>query len=396
MTPTGAVASLPYVETLRLVDHHCHGLVRRGLDRPVFEEMLTEARSTGALGGSMFDSQIGFAILRWCAPVLDLAPGVGPTGYLSRREDLAPDDVTRRFLSAAGLGALCVDTGYLPEPLLSPAELGAAARAAAYNVVRLETVAEQVARSGTSATDFADAVRTQLAAETKTAVAVKSIAAYRVGLALGGSRPTDAEVADAAGRWLAVVDDGSPVRLASELLHRFLIWCGIDARLPIQMHVGYGDADIKLHQCDPSLLTDLLRALQPTGVPVILLHNYPFHRQAGYLAQVFPNVFIDVSLATHNVGWRSGALVAETLELAPFGKVLYASDAFGLPELYYLGSALFRRCLAQTLREGLEEQSWSHEDAARIARLIGVENACRVYGIERPRSNDLDGPPMIQ
>jgi uncharacterized protein len=131
------------------------------------------------------------------------------------------------------------------------------------------------------------------------------------------------------------------------------------------------------------LLTHLLRALQPTGVPVILLHNYPFHRQAGYLAQVFPNVFIDVSLATHNVGWRAGALIAETLELAPFGKVLYASDAFGLPELYYLGSVLFRRGLARVLREGVDEDSWNHADAARIAHLIGVENARRVYGIER-------------
>ena len=384
MTSTSVVASLPYVETLRLVDHHCHGVLRRGVDRTAFEEMLTEARYTGDFGGSLFDSQIGFAIRRWCAPVLDLAPGVDPHSYLDRREELGPDEVTRRFLSAAGLGALCIDTGYLPEPLLSPVELGTAAGAAAYNVVRLETAAERVVRSGTSAAEFADAVRMQLAEETKTAVAVKSIAAYRVGLALGGSRPTDAEVAGAAGRWLAAIDAGSPVRLADELLHRFLIWCGIDAQMPIQAHVGYGDADITLHRSDPSLLTDLLRALQPTGVPVILLHNYPFHRQAGYLAQVFPNVFIDVSLATHNVGWRAGALIAETLELAPFGKVLYASDAFGLPELYYLGSVLFRRGLARVLHEGLDEESWNHADADRIAHLIGVENACRVYGIERP------------
>jgi hypothetical protein len=316
--------------------------------------------------------------------VLGLDPGADSHAYLRRREDLGPDDVTRRFLSAAGLRALCVDTGYLPEPLFSPVELGVAAGAAAYNVVRLEAVAERVAQSGISAARFADAVRVQLDEVTKTAVGVKSIAAYRVGLALSGSRPTDAEVANAAGRWLAAADDGSPVRLADELLHRFLIWCGVDLHMPVQVHVGYGDADVDLYRCDPSLLTDLVRALQPTGVPVVLLHNYPFHRQAGYLAQVFPTVFIDVSLATHNVGWRAGALLAETLELAPFGKVLYASDAFGLPELYYLGSVLFRRGLARFLLEGVEEESWSHDDAARIARLIGVENACRVYGIERP------------
>ena len=382
MTPTSAVASLPYVETLRLVDHHCHGVTRRRLGRTGFEEMLTEARSPGGPGGSLFDSQIGFAIRRWCAPVLDLEAGADPDSYLSHREELGPDEVTRRFLSAAGLGALCVDTGYLPEPLLSPVELGAAAGAVAYDVVRLETVAEQVARSGKSAAQFADAVRDRLAEETKTAVGVKSIAAYRVGLALDGRRPTDGEVAAAASRWLAAVDDGSPARLADEVLHRFLVWCGVDTRAPVQFHVGYGDPDIELNQSSPLLLTGLLRALEPTGVPVILLHNYPFHREAGYLAQVFPNVFLDVSLATHNVGWRARALIAETLELAPFGKILYASDAFGLPELYHLGSLLFRRGLTHVLWEGLDEESWSEADAARIARLIGVENACRIYGIE--------------
>lgn len=384
MTRTSVVASPPYVETLRLVDHHCHGVLRRPVDRIGFEEMLTEARSAGGPTGSAFDSQIGHAVRRWCAPVLDLTSGAQPDDYLSRRAELGPDEVTRRFLRAAGLAALCVDTGYLPEPILSPVELGAAAEAPAYEVVRLEAVAERVVTSGTSAAGFADAMRSRLTEATRDAVAVKSIAAYRVGLELSGVRPTEAEVAAAAGRWLAAIDAGRPPRLVDEVLHRFLVWCGADAHLPVQFHVGYGDADIQLHRCSPLLLTDLLRALTPTGVPVLLLHNYPFHREAGYLAQVFPNVFIDVSLATHNLGRRATALIAETLELAPFGKVLFASDAFGLPELYHLGSLLFRRGLGQVLREGLDEETWTEADAARIARLIGVENACRIYDI-KPR-----------
>ena len=71
------------------------------------------------------------------------------------------------------------------------------------------------------------------------------------------------------------------------MLHRFLVWCGMDLGLPVQFHVGYGDADVDLHRGNPLLLTDLLRATEPAGVPVMLLHNYPYHRQPGYLAQVF-------------------------------------------------------------------------------------------------------------
>jgi hypothetical protein len=209
-------------------------------------------------------------------------------------------------------------------------------------------------------------------------VGVKSIAAYRTGLDLRAERPSDFEVAAAAGRWLAAAKSGPP-RLADETLQRFLIWCGVDLRLPVQFHVGYGDSDIDLHRCNPLLLTPLLRAIQPTGVPVMLLHNYPYHREAGYLAQVFPHVYVDAGLATHNLGARAPALLAEALELAPFGKFLYSSDAFGLPELYYLGAAVFRSALSSFLRTGLNEDLYAERTVVRLTRMLCADNAKRAY-----------------
>jgi predicted TIM-barrel fold metal-dependent hydrolase len=169
------------------------------------------------------------------------------------------------------------------------------------------------------------------------------------------------------------------VRLADRVLHAFGVWAGVDLGLPIQFHAGLGDADVDLHRCDPSLLTPLLRALEPTGVPVMLLHNYPFHRTAGYLAQVFGNVFVDVGLATHNVGRSAPALIAEVLELAPFGKFCFSSDAYGLPELYHLGALLFRQGLSRFLRAGMADGAWTDIDAARITQLVGGDNARRAY-----------------
>jgi hypothetical protein len=353
---------LPSVETLGLVDHHCHGVVPDDLDRSGFESLLTEAEAPGPLGGTLFDSAIGFAVRRWCAPVLDLPPHASPEDYLRRRAELGAAEVNRRFLRTAGIEALCLDTGFAPGSVVSPAEMGVLADATAHEIVRLEQVAEEVAVSGPGAKGFADA--------------------FRVGLALPGERPADTEVAAAAGRWLGSIEAGGPVRLADVTLQTFLIWCGADLGLPIQFHVGYGDADVDLHRCDPLLLTDLIRAVQPTGTPIMLLHNYPFHRHAGYLAQVFPHVFADVGLATHNLGHRAPALVAETLELAPYGKFLFSTDAFGLPELYHLGSLLFRQGLSDYLRSGLDDGAWTEDDAARIARLAGGENARRVYRLE--------------
>ena len=371
---------LPCVAEQSLVDHHCHGVLCREADEDTLESMLNEGASWA--GGSVFDSQAGFMFLRLCPPVLGLPPHAELADYVLRRAELGAPEVSKRFLVAAGMSALCVDTGYTPEPITSPAELGGLAGATAHEIVRLERVAEDVVAAGIGAAGFADAVRSALATRTASAVGVKSIAAYRTGLDLRAERPSDFEVTAAAGRCLAEAATGPP-RVADETLQRFLIWSGVDLRLPVQFHVGYGDSDVDLHRCNPLLLTPLLRAIQPTGVPVMLLHNYPYQREAGYLAQVFPHVYVDTGLATHNVGVRAPALLAEALELAPFGKFLYSSDAFGLPELFYLGAALFRSALSSFLRTGLEEDLYTERVAVRLTRMLCADNAKRAYQLGR-------------
>jgi hypothetical protein len=375
---------LPCVAEQALVDHHCHGVLGRDADQATLESMLTEGGDgSGWPGGSVFDSGAGFAFRRVCPPVLGLPPHAELADYVTRRAELGVTEVSKRFLTAAGLSWLCVDTGFTPEPLTSPAELGGLAGATGREIVRLERVAEDVVAAGVGAGGFADAVRSALATRTAApgVVGVKSIAAYRTGLDLSPDRPTDAEVTAAAGRWLAARagTPAGPPRIAAETLQRFLIWCGVDLGLPVQFHVGYGDSDVDLDRGNPLLLTPLLRAIQPTGVPVMLLHNYPYHREAGYLAQVFPQVYVDAGLATHNLGARAPALLAEALELAPYGKFLYSSDAFGLPELYYLSAALFRRALSDFLRAGIAEDLYSERTVVRLTRMLCADNAKRAY-----------------
>ncbi|MDQ4037692.1 MAG: amidohydrolase family protein [Actinomycetota bacterium] len=367
------------VDELLVVDHHCHGVLRRDVDRTEFESLLTEADEPGPHNPTLFDSQIGFALRRWCAPVLDLEPHAEPEAYLERRAELGHQEVTSRFLREAGTGTYVVDTGYVPAPILSPSELAAAVDGEAFEIVRLEQVAEQVIAEGVDATGFAGAVREALARRTAGAVGVKSIAAYRSGLELPGDQPSEAEVAAAAGRWLRAVDQGAFPRCSDAVLHSFLVWAGIDLGKPVQFHVGLGDSDTDLRRGNPLLLTPLLRASRNRGIPIMLLHNYPFHRYAGYLAQVFGHVFVDLGLATHNLGRGSSRVIAELLELAPFGKVLFSSDAFGLAELYHLGTLLFRRGLIEVLHGGVVDGSWTETEAERTAGMILAGNAIRAY-----------------
>jgi uncharacterized protein len=366
---------------LPLVDHHCHGVARDPLDRAAFEAALCEADGPGRWHGSLFDTQTGFAVRRICAPLLDLPVHASADDYLARRAELGVADVNRRLVTSTGITDFLVDTGFLGDTVTSPAELGHLAGATAHQIVRLETVAEQIV-TATTAAGFADAYRSALADAAADAVGLKSIAAYRVGLDLDPQRPASREVADAAGHWQSALERGAPLRMADEVLTRFAFWAGVDVGLPVQFHVGYGDADIELNRCDPLLLTPLLRATVGAGVPIMLLHNYPFHRHAGYLAQVFDHVFVDVGLTVQGVGTRAREVLAELLELAPFGAVLFSTDAFGLAELYAVSTALFRDALEHLLDDGVADDAWSAQDARRIAEMICTDNARRAYALD--------------
>lgn len=364
---------------LPLTDHHCHGVMTTDLDRPAFEALISEGFDPPPEGTTHFDSPAGLAVRRWCAPVLDLEPLTAPERYLERRAELGAEEVSRRLLRQAGLGHLIVETGYRSSEVTDAQRTGELADVPASEVVRLEAVAEQVAASGVEATGYADAFRAELAARCARAVGLKTIVAYRGGFAFDPRPPAEAEVAEAASRWLAAGGG----RLTDPVLLRFGMWAGAelarDHAMPLQIHSGWGDPDLTLHLADPSLLTDLVKDLGRMGVNVVFLHCYPYHRQAACLAAVLPNVYFDVGEAITYLGPSAARLLAEALELAPFTKQLYSSDAFGLAELYLIGAAHFRQGLAEVLGAWVDDGRCSAADAERIAHLIAAGNAARIY-----------------
>ncbi|MEU3345350.1 amidohydrolase family protein [Streptomyces sp. NPDC006700] len=380
----GAAGVHEVLAALPLVDHHCHGVVTADLDRSGFESLLTEGEAWPGSGISPFDSPVGVAVRRHCAPVLDLPRHAPAEEYLARRTELGAAEVNRRFLGACGTNVFCVDTGFAPEPGTTPRELADAAGggATAYEVVRLERVAEAVAAEGVEPGEYGAAFRAaaQDAVRRPGVVAVKSVAAYRTGFGLDPARPCREEVARAAAGWLA----RGGGRLDDPVLVRHLLWTAVGLGLPLQLHTGFGDSDIRLHRADPALLTDWLRLTAGT-VPVLLLHCWPYQRQAAYLAAVFEHVYLDVGLTLHHVGpARSRAVLAEALEITPFRKLLYSSDAYGVAEFHHLGAVAFRQGLAGLLRERVDADELSAADALRIARWTGRDNARRVYGLAGP------------
>jgi hypothetical protein len=369
------------VNALPLIDHHVHGAFRVSLNRVAFEQSITESDRGIAAATTSFDSQLGFAILRWCAPLLGLPPHASPEEYLARRAELGPEETNRRLLGSSGVSHYLVDTGFATGDLLDLPGMAASSGGQAREIVRLESVAEEVA-VGASADGFAKAFLDRLHGRLEGgAVGTKSVVAYRHGFELDPARPEPGAVARAASAWLAAIDAGQRVRLTDPTLLRFGLWSGIDAHLPLQIHVGFGDSDLHLARANPLLLTDFIRHSEPSGTPILLLHCYPYHREAGYLAHIYPNVSFDVGVAVNYVGTQSPQIVAESLEVGPFTKQLFSSDAWGPAELHYLGALLWRRAFSAVVGRWIRSGDWSLTSALRVASLIARENAERLYAI---------------
>jgi hypothetical protein len=374
------------IDDLLLLDHHAHGVYERDLEAPEVERWLSETYLPPADGCSWWDAPLGLSVRAHCAPLLDLEPFVSAQAYVEQRQRLGADEVNRRMLQGARVSAIIDDTGMPDLQLCSPARLGEFAGAAGHEVVRLEPIAERLAASGIEPGDYPELIEAAVREAVRGAVGAKSIIAYRSGLAISPAPPATSDVIAAARQWISQAADGRTLRLSETTLHHHLVWVGIRAcqefGRPLQLHVGLGDPDLDLSAVDPLLLTPLLRAMQPLGVPVTLLHNYPFQRHAAYLASMFPNVYVDVGLGLNHVGPSATRVLAELMEYTPFHKQLYSSDAIALGELHYLGAFLFRRALNAVFDEWMTTGDLSAADAERIAAALAGENARRIYPLD--------------
>jgi predicted TIM-barrel fold metal-dependent hydrolase len=359
-----------HIAAVPLIDQHMHGCWLAAGDRQRFENGLNEANTEPlAEFDSGFDTQLGFAVRAHCAPLLGLPKHADPQEYWQRRSRLTESELARIFLRAAGVSDWLVDTGYA-EGVADVAQVAELSASRAHDVVRLEQVAEQAAHA---AGDYASAFEEILHRRVATAVGTKSILAYRGGFDGDLTEPSAAEVATAAARWR----DNGGTRLADRVLLRFGLHQALRVGKPLQIHVGFGDRDCDLHKANPLHLLDFLRRSGDT--PVVLLHCYPYEREAGYLAQAFNNVYLDGGLSVNHLGARAPAFIARLLELAPFRKIVYSSDGFGPAELHYLGTTLWRNGIHRVLSGFVDDGDWSAADAMRVVDLIARDNAARVY-----------------
>jgi hypothetical protein len=348
-------AAGPLLEVLSgvaLVDHHAHGILREepSLDefRGLFSESPDPRQWPHVAHGLTYRRAI-----RELADFFDCEPT--EAAVYEYRLSFEPEEYASRLLRATRTEVLLVDAGFPPPGEgIGWEELGELADCATRPVLRIERSAEAAGPHGL------ERLRDEIAAARSNGfVALKTIAAYRGGLDLDALSPS------------VRVDRVEGTRLRYALLAALEANEATEDPLPVQVHCGFGDSDLHLARSDPSYLKPLIERFRETAF--VLLHCYPFVREAGWLAHVYGNVWFDVSLTIPHVA-RPAEVLREALELAPASKLLYASDAARTPELYYLAAKWWREALAEVLDEALPE-----DEAERDGRAILRENALALY-----------------
>lgn len=371
-----------------ILDQHCHALLRDGTvaDTAAYAAFFTESGDPVMHARHVPET----VFFRWAIRELAGVLGCAPTAeaVLTARTGLSPEALARRLLAEANVAALLVDHGYRADETWTPTELAARVPCRVLPILRLETLAQALIVRHETFDAVVDAYSAVVErARTDGFVGLKSIIAYRTGLAVQPASRDDAVTAFGPVKERARRD--GRVRLAAKSLNDYLLLRALEIAerhaLPVQIHTGFGDADLDLREANPLHLRPLLESGRYENVPFVLLHaSYPYVRELGYLSAIYANVHADVGLAIPHLAAEIPAMLRQLLSLAPSTKVVYSSDASQIPELFWLAARWGRRGLGTILDELITLGALDEGEAMAVGRRVLGGNAAGIYGLPWP------------
>jgi uncharacterized protein len=369
-----------------VVDNHCHGVMRDQAfgNITAWRRAFTESTDPGMPRDHVATMALYRRLIQTLAIFFDCEPEEEPV--FAARSEMGGRELTAALLRAANVDTLLLDTGFpAPAEVLPVPELGELGGCRAEPMLRLEVLMEDLLaeRDSLAATEEVlaaalDDVRGQ------GYVALKSIVAYRTGLEVREWPREEAE--SSLHEYKRAAEAGSARLVHKPLLDTLLHVAFAQAarqEVPVQFHVGYGDADTDLLLGNPLYLRPVLQRTDYRGMPVVLLHEcYPYTRQGGYLAAVYENAYLDLSYGIPLLGYGEMlSFTRQAIGVTPTSKLMYSSDGIGVPELHWISAINGRRALGQVLGEMVShgELSLSQAEAAGDSILRG--NATRLYGL---------------
>lgn len=292
-------------------------------------------------------------------------------------------EYVRRLYADAGLETVIFDFG-VPLPMLDIDEVSAQLPIETVPIYRIEPLIADLLKQDLTWGEFKDAYDTSISEGLSSGryKGVKSIIAYRTGLDVSPlSRTPDQgfQALDAIKRGLG---GGSMKKLRDHLLCRAIELC-MEHDVPMQIHTGMGDFEVNLVMCRPSYLMDLLRFPVYRSCRVLLVHTgYPYHREAAYMANVLPRVYLDLSEGIPFASSAAWEIIEGVVSMAPLNKICYGSDGYTVPEIMYTSAKLGKQALQDVLNDLVSKRMLNEADAQQAAAGILSGNARELYKLD--------------
>jgi uncharacterized protein len=375
------------IQAIPFEDHHVHAPEKmHRLDIPAFRRPFTESALPEVWAGPM-GSQLGY---RWMVRELSKLLGVeaDEETVLEARNNYDVTGYHQLLADAVNLGdsyadyLFSLDTSYHPDEW---SELLGGRKV--HKLVRIEVFVERLWQECATLDEALQRLVNEIEhAEANAIIGLKSIAGYRVGLAIEAPTTTQRQKAALSyAEFRNMKSEGLQARIDNKELIDTIVWTAFEAAapqaLPIQFHVALGDDDIVLTKNDPSLMRALLKHEPFRSVPIVLLHCYPYHRTAGYLASLYPNVYVDLGLTIPIAGHGSAQILGETLEMTPVEQLLASTDGHMIPEFQWFGVHVWRWALDKVLAELVADDVIGASEALGIATAVMHDNTRRIYPV---------------
>ncbi|MEI7989355.1 MAG: amidohydrolase family protein [Chloroflexota bacterium] len=372
------------LSSIPIFDHHAHALRRQP---PTIQsewlEFFTEGRDDHLLQNHAPN------LLFYRYAINTLAEYLGcpatPESIFHERNQMGEKEWIRRMVRDANITIMLIDYGFRGPENYNHQEMQALLPCRLEPILRLETLAQELIMKVDTLSDLMDAFSADIEDARRVGyVALKSIIAYRTGLDIHNWQRADVEstfqeVKESARR------EGI-IRLAHAPINDTLVLRALEIanreEMPFQFHCGFGDNDVDLRLANPLHFRPLLHSNRFINVPWVILHmGYPFVRESAYLTSVYRNVYVDLSLAIPFAISEATSLLSQIFGLAPLSKVLYASDGFSVPELFWLGAKAGRSGLAKVFNQMITDKVITPAEAITLAEQIFCHNASQLYGI---------------
>ena len=367
---------------LKIIDHHAHALFHEAVWRSTpLEAYLSEAYDPVMLDKFVPHNVFALRSYRELAGFY----GCEPTrqAVLEARAKWDYSTLCRTMLAQSGIEEIYVDDGIWLDQMQPLDQNMVSIGVPCKRVLRLETELANLIVQYDSYADVLTAFERHLYALAPTLIGFKSIIAYRSGLEVMQPTPNQAEAAFTAFRRGLSPTEIAP-RVADKVLLDSALWVGLrvaaETGLPIQFHTAYGDPDLDLRLANPLHLRGILESPELRGLRLVMLHCYPFMREAGYLASVYSSAYLDIGLTIPYLSTHAmRTSILEALHLAPISKVLFSTDASRTPELFWLAARHGRRMVAAALEQMVADTDLTTLEAQWAAERILRGNSLELY-----------------